>query len=158
MHPTPEEHLAAVRRLIAHAMAAAPEATEAVAALTDADRILRRLHGSLSARLPFLVEDCRLARELLVSLESELPADLVADLGQVPAEGELTSEPLAHEADKTLRGLLARAVRALPDGPDGDQGRSRIADHLRQRLAADPALQRTPVSRTATPGQDSTGG
>ncbi len=157
MHPTPDEQLQAIERRLEQATseqaisepALTPAAREAI---DDARRLLRRLQRAWAQRLPFLALDNRLAIELLTSLApklTELSAEIEA-LAAAAAEPPV-DEPTAHELNKRLQGLLGRAVHLLPDGPDGDAGRARIADHLRSRIAADPALNRTPTARRQPP-------
>ena len=63
MHPTTEEHLAAVRRLL-EGVAADPGVSDSSrVALDEAARRLRRVERSGAARLPFLVRDNRASRD-----------------------------------------------------------------------------------------------
>lgn len=148
MHPTVDEQLRAVRRLL-DAVAGDPGlAGPSAQALADASRQLRRLEGSWAARLPFLTDDNRATVELLGEV-----APLVADrpgwgeelaAAVAAAEVPTVAEPVAHDRNLALRRLLARAVHELPDSEAGDAARARIAAHLRRRLDADPALHRSP--------------
>ena len=164
MHPTPDELLRAIQRRLGQVKAEAALTPVARDALDDAERLLRRLERTWSHRLPFLVVDNRLAVDLLRSLAPHLP-ELSAEIDAAAAKvegagsGEPTmsgadeppvDEPTVHDLNKQLQGLLGRAVHLLPDDADGDTGRARIADHLRARLAANPALNRTPSDRRPT--------
>lgn len=147
MHPTPDEQLRAIRRLVDGAAADPAIAPESEAMLTDASRLLRRLERSWARRLPFLVRDNELSGGLLAELAPQLSADLAAEIEVVTTSLPVNDEAAAHEMNKRLQGLLGQAGHLLPDDADGDAGRARIADHLRARLAADPALNRTPADR-----------
>lgn len=156
MHPTPDEQLRAVQRRLEQVRAEEALTPASREALDDAERLLRRLERTWSRRLPFLVVDNRLAIDLLRSLAPLLP-ELSAEIDAAAVEGSgepaesgagpPVDEPTAHELNKRLQGLLGRAVHLLPDDAAGDAGRARIADHLRSRLAANPALNRTPTDR-----------
>lgn len=146
MHPTPDEQLRAVLRLVDGASADPGLAEETKAALVDAGRLIRRLERSWSARLPFLTVDNELAAELLADLAPLLPS-LQNEIEAAVGAPEPRDEPTAHAANKRFQDLLGRAVHLLPDDPSGDDGRARIVAHLRSRLAADPALNRTPADR-----------
>ena len=146
MHPTPEEQLQAVLRLI-DAVATDPGiAPESQEILADAGRLIRRLRRSWARRLPFIVRDNELAAELLAGFSPRLP-ELADEIQAAAASLPVDDEPSAHEVNKQLQDLLGRAVHLLPDDAEGDAARVRIADHLRARLAADPALNRTPTDR-----------
>ncbi len=156
MHPTPEEQLRAVGRRLDEVAAEPSLPPPARDALDDARRLIRRLERSLATRLPFLLADNELATRLLNEL-APLLTDLSAEIDNAvdpraagPGTGldlPPVDEQTVHERNKQLQALLGRAVHLLPDGPDGDAGRARIADHLRSRLAANPALHRTPTDR-----------
>lgn len=151
MHPTPEEQLDAILRLVEGAASDSAIAEDSNAMLTDASRLIRRLQRSWSGRLPFLSHDNALAAELLTHLAPMLPSlqheidDVVRSVEQSRAD-----EPATHETNKRFQGLLARAVHQLPGDNAGDEGRARIVTHLRNRLAADPALNRAPADRAIT--------
>lgn len=156
MHPTPEEQLRAVERRLAEVAAEPSLPPPARDALDDARRLIRRLERSLATRLPFLLTDNELTTRLLDELAPLLPdlsaeIDAEIDTGVAGAgagfDHAVVDETTAHERNKQLQALLGRAVHLLPDGPDGDAGRARIAEHLRSRLAANPALHRTPTDR-----------
>jgi hypothetical protein len=140
MHPTNEEHLAAVRRLLDEVAADPGLSDSSRRAIEEAAKRLRRIERSGAARLPFLVGDNRASRELMNGL-----ADLAPDLAAaVPPFDEMAEhhEPTAHELNKRLRVLLARAVHQLPDDTEGDAWRARLATHLRNRIDTDPAINR----------------
>jgi hypothetical protein len=140
MHPTTEEQLTAVRRLLDE-VAADPGVSEASRrALTEAGRRLRRIERSGAARLPFLVRDNRECLALLGQLEPLAPG--LAGPLPVIDDADEHHEPRAHELNKRLRGLLATAARRLPDKPGADAWRARLAAHLLRRIATDPALNR----------------
>jgi len=151
MHPTPEEQLQAVLRHLDAVAADSSLSESAREALDDARRLVRRLERTWAGRLPFLLTDNRLAAELLSDLSPMLP-ELVAEIdaatrGLPASDGHDIDEPSAHLLNKWLQDLLGRAVHLLPDHEGGDAGRSRIARHARERLAADPTLNREPTDR-----------
>ena len=151
MHPTPEEQLQAVLRNLDEVAAETSLAPAPRAALEDAQRLLRRLERAWARRLPFLLLDNQLATKLLASLAPLLP-DLADEIETTTTEHTAIArhdidEPAGHDLNKRLQGLLGRAVHLLPDDTDGDAGRARIAEHLRSRLGADPALNREPSDR-----------
>ena len=151
MHPTPEELLQAIVRNLDQVAAEPSLASESREALDDARRLVRRLERSWAQRLPFLLLDNQLAAELLHSLIPLVP-DLADEIETAVADhtslaGHRLDEPAVHDMNKRLQGLVGQAVHILPDDADGDAGRSRIAAHLRSRLAADPALNRSPSGR-----------
>lgn len=149
MHPTPEEQLTAILRLVERASGDPELTADSQASLAEAARLIRRLERGWAKRLPFLTEDNRLAAELLadlVPLVPQLGADIEAATDSLP----LSDEPAAHEANKRFQDLLGQAVHLLPADQAGDGGRARIVTHLRSRLAADPAVNRSTVERTPT--------
>lgn len=144
MYPTPSEQLQAVRHLIERVQAGEELTAESAQLLTDAARLLRRLERSWPRRMPFLVDDSRRVLAMLSELRPNLPTleeEIAAATERPPPDGP----DAAHQRNLELRDLLARAVHALPDDADGDAGRARIAEHLRRRLLADPALNRDPI-------------
>lgn len=151
MHPTPDDQLQAILRSIEQVAADPSLAPASRVALDDARRLVRRLERSWDRRLPFLLLDSQLAVELLNGLSPLLPRlsnqieTAAADLATL--FGHSVDEPTAHQLNKNLQDLLAQAVHLLPDDAEGDAGRSRIAEHARSRLAADPTLNRTPTDR-----------
>lgn len=146
MHPTPTEQLQAIRFLIEQARADREQSAASQQLLADATRLLRRLERSWPKRMPFLVDDNRRALRLLSELRPHL-APLDAEIAEVDRRPATDSEESAHKRNVELQGLLGRAVHLLPDDSDGDRGRAKITQHLRQRTAADPALNRDPAER-----------
>lgn len=140
MHPTTEEHLAAVRRLLDEVAADPGVSGSSRLALDEAAKRLRRVERSGAARLPFLVGDNRASVELLAGLGDMAP-DVVAAIPDIDGAGQ-HREPDVHELNKQLRALMARAVRELPDDGEGDAWRARVALHLRARIAIDPSINR----------------
>ncbi|MFT5531466.1 MAG: hypothetical protein ACI91O_001493 [Candidatus Poriferisodalaceae bacterium] len=147
MHPTPEEQLAAIGGFVERAASDPALGAETAATLADASRLLRRLERSWPARMPFLTCDSQFAADLLIDLAPQLPS-LAREIEAASSEPVAENEPAAHAINTRLQGLLARAVRELPDDLTGDAGRTRIAQYLRRRLAADPALNRDPIPPT----------
>lgn len=146
MHPTPEEQLNAILRLIEDAASDSRMAEEPKALLADAGRLIRRLERSWSSRLPFLTRDNELAIELLSEIGPLLPV-LQKKIDALAGTATQPDEPSSHAVNKQCQELLSEAVHLLPDDSAGDNGRARIVAYLRSRLAADPALNRTPTDR-----------
>lgn len=132
MHPTATEQLQGVLRWL-DAVAADPGLSSASAErLADATRVLRRLETSGPARMPFLLAD-NVATETLL-----------AELGVTVTSEPTPTEQDAHARNLALRALLTSAIADLPVG--ADDSRRRIGAHLRNRVAADPSLNRNPRS------------
>jgi hypothetical protein len=140
MQPTVAQQLAAIRRIVDTARAdltSDPAATAATAATLElVSGQLRRLERTEANRLAFLVEDNDRTTELLTDLAVLVPALAPPDTGA----GDGPGEDVVGARNERLRALLARAVHELPDTPDGDAGRDRIAAHLRRRLDRNPVL------------------
>ncbi len=150
MHPTVEEQLRALRGVVEHVAGEAGLSTAGVQMLSNVTLQLRRLEHSYGARLEFLLQDNLASAALLEQLEgtwAELSQTVMGEGGASTAP----SEDQAHQTNKALRGLLARAVRELADDDGGDAARARIAAHLRRRVALDPSLNRP---RTAMPNPE----
>ena len=145
MHPTVEEQLTAIRRLVDE-VAADPTVGEVSArTLADVSRQLRRLTHSLGGRLEFLRRDNVDAATMVASLADRL-GPWAAEVESLEYQGTAAvSEHQAHEVNKALRELLARAARELPDDDAGRAGRAALSAYLRERVAADPALNRNPT-------------
>ena len=146
MHPTASEQLQAIRYLIERAQADPELSAESDQLLGDAMRLLRRLERSWTKRMPFLVDDNQRAIRLLDELRSDL-APLAEEISAATERPPADGEEAATDLNVQLQSLLARAVHVLADDLDGDRGRARIAEHLRHRIAADPALNRHPIER-----------
>jgi hypothetical protein len=165
MHPTVDEQLRGVRRLLDGVVEADGGLLSArsAAALDDARRIVRRLEWSWSLVLPFLDWDNRATEALLAELAALVPAAVPA--GSTPTAAAATQAPaaahppelhfaLAHERNLALRARLTAVVANLPEGAPAPapEARALIAAHLRRRLETDPANRRAPA--TATAGHD----
>ena len=83
--------------------------------------------------------DTRASRDLLAELPDTAP-DIVAALPEIDEAAE-HDEPAAHELNKQLRGLLARAVHELPDDGEGDD----VARPPRRSICA---ADRRPIPRS----------
>ncbi len=142
MRPTIEEHLRGISRTLDEV--ATTRSIEASAALlSDAQKQLQRLAGSVSIRGPFLRWD----NDAMATLMSDLAPRLPDPLRQLAAH-VITADAAAngdeHARNERLRSLMTSIVEALPDDDHGDQARRSIADHLRARAAANPALHKHP--------------
>jgi len=136
MHPTVDEQLRGIGRLL-HAVAAdaglSPDAAEALA---DASRMVRRLEASWPHLLFFLDSDNHATEAVLADVAPLLPPGFADESSRLDAGGT------AYERNQALRELLADAIVALPDGDDGARARTAIAVHLRRRIDRNPALGR----------------
>lgn len=130
MRPTVDEQLDGVLRLLDAVAHAEDLPTGARDRLDDAQRLVRRVRGSWSSALPFLITD----NAALEGLLHELGADLVLP----PAPGDRADIAAAALHNEQLRGRLSATIRALPRAPHGDDARELIAAYLKQRVAADP--------------------
>jgi hypothetical protein len=148
MHPTVEEQLRAIRRLVDDVAAHGSLDADGVRRLALVSSQLRRLEANCAARLPFLLADNADAAATLASLGGVLP-EVAGAAARISAGDAEPGEAEAHDRNTALRGLLARAVHELSDDDASAAARTRIAAHLRRRLAADPTLNRP--DRTAAP-------
>ncbi len=152
MHPTIDEQLQGVRRLL-DAVAADPGLTPTSgAALADATRLLRRIEGTWARVLPFLVLDTRATAALLDELAPLLPEPLATDV-RATVRGERSGPHLEPEQldpagaaarNVEVRTLLSAAIAALPDDEPGRRARRAVVAHARRRLEADPLNARAP--------------
>ena len=148
MHPTVDEQLDGIARLVDQAAGRLPEQFDAATAdrLRTAAGTLRRLAAGWSGVLPYLTWDNAATLALLESLGDlcEGRADGLGDRARAVASAPL--DPLdaaaVHARNLELRALLADAVRALPP-PDGSgpasAARAAVAAHVRERIARDPS-------------------
>jgi hypothetical protein len=142
VHPTVDEQLRGVGRLLQIVAADADLSPESTEALAEASRILRRLEASWPHMAPFLESDNRATAAILGHLAPLLPARLAAAASRPDAD----TTP-AHERNNVLRALLAEAIVALPSGQAGTRARADIAAHLRERIDRNPALGRVAGDR-----------
>jgi hypothetical protein len=149
MRPSIDEQLRGIQRLIDTVARDEHLSTAGSEALVGASRALRRLEGTWSGVLPFLVADTRATASLLQSLSHVLPAQLSAEIDRATSSVPSYPDPsvfdvaVADERNGELRRLLAKAVAALPVTEHGEAARGEIAAHLRRRLDSDPASGRT---------------
>ena len=127
MHPTVDEQLRGVRRLLDGVVEADGGLLSArsAAALDDARRIVRRLEWSWSLVLPFLDWDNRATEALLAELAALVPAAVPAGStgggGGAATQTPAAAHPpelhfaLAHERNLALRARLTAAVANLPE-------------------------------------------
>lgn len=146
MFPTPTDQLSAARRLLDASQDLEPGSDAAVELASGARSLLRRLEGQLDRRMPFLLDDSARASRLLADLRSQLPG-LSQEIDAVAARPRPQSELDAHQTNLLWQGLLASAIHELPENPEGLAARARIADHVSERLASNPALHRDPADR-----------
>jgi len=141
MHPTIDEQLEGVARLV-DAASAAVEDPPLAERLVAAAGTLRRLGASWTAVLPFLSHDNAEVVELLARLAPELPSTLAeraAALAGAPVDP--LDAGAVHERNVALRGLLAEAVTALP--VDASDARAAVARQARARIERDPFSSRS---------------
>jgi len=136
LHPTIDEQLEGIARLIDRTMERHPD-DPSVDRLRDAAGTLRRVANSWAAMLPFLSWDNAAMRALLEKLDAKPPRAVAARArASAAAERDPLDVRAAHDENKLLRGLLAEVVQALPPGAAAP--RAEIAAHLRERIARDP--------------------
>jgi hypothetical protein len=142
MRPTIEEQLRGVGRLVDE-LAADPDLRPESAALArDAGKQLKRLTGSVAARPLFLRWD----NVAMTALVRDLAPMFPAELQRLITESCEGTQPVTDDdaQNEVLRALVTAAIEVLPDDEVGDRARRSIADHLRVRAAANPALHKHP--------------
>jgi hypothetical protein len=128
MRPTVDEQLDGVLRLLDAVVRDEDLSARGRDRLRDAERLVRRVRGTWSTALPFLVAD----NTALEGLLRELGADLAA----APEHGaDVAAVAVRNEQ---LRERLSATIRVLPRPPHGDDARARIGAYLQHRVAADP--------------------
>ena len=150
MHPTVEEQLRGIARLLAIVAlddALSPASAEALA---DATRMLRRMQATWRRVPAFLAHDNQATAAVLGEIAPLLPAEMAASVAAAvaahPGESPLGDLDVVavDERNQVLRALLAQAIAALPRDDAGTRARAAIAAHLRQRVERDPTLGRVP--------------
>ena len=141
MHPTIDEQLEGIARLIDRTASRHPD-DPSIDRLRTAAGTLRRIAGSWGEILPYLTWDNQAMTALLEEIANDQPGSAAADADRRLAQ---TVDPTRvgemHDRNKELRGLLAEAVRQLPADPA--PMRAKIAAHLRERIARDPSSGRS---------------
>lgn len=152
MHPTVDEQLRGIGRLLEQVAAGGGLAPASADALDEARRRLRRLEGSWAQLLPFLTADNRATAELLAELAPLVAGALAHEVAAAAAhEAERAPTPAATldvaavaARNDELRALLATVIAALPGGDAGRAARLAVVAHARRRLDADPLNARGP--------------
>ena len=81
----------------------------------------------------------------MTTLLADLEPMLLVEQRHLVAETIGAVEPAtADERNEGLRRLLTAVIESLPDDSVGDSARRSIAEHLRLRTAANPALHKDP--------------
>lgn len=134
MHPTIEEQLAGIRRLLTVASEATPLAPTSADAIENARRLLTRVERSWSALLPFYLADNAALRELLggpsTDVETNTASDSAAPEDDVAAQARWNS---------MLREELSAAIRDLRRDETDGVLRRRIHTYLVARVEKDPS-------------------
>lgn len=141
MHPTIDEQLEGIARLIDRSVETAGDGPESERLRTAAGT-LRRISKSWALMLPYLTWDNENTVNLLENLEVDLSNDL---LDRVRTIDSTPMDPLdfvaVHDRNNALRGVLAHAIQSLP--ASADTARSAITSHVRERIARDPSSGRS---------------
>jgi hypothetical protein len=145
MHPTIDEQLDGVARLLQRVAGDLGPDDPTAERLRTAAGTLRRIAGSWAAMLPFLTWD-NAATVALLDVLDEATGSAFGPRARTPA-GESAEPPdpfdaeAVHARNLELRELLADAVRGLPpNAVDGaDRARAAAAAHVRARIARDPS-------------------
>jgi hypothetical protein len=141
MHPTIDEQLEGIARLIDRSVETTGDGPECERLRTAAGT-LRRISKSWTLMLPYLTWDNEATVRLLESLEIDLSQDL---LDQVRTIGSTPMDPLdfvaVHDRNNALRGVLSDAIQSLP--ASADTARAAITSHIRERIARDPSSGRS---------------
>ena len=128
MRPTVDEELDGALRLLDTVVREEQVSAGGRDRLRDVERLVRRVRGSWSAILPFLVEDNATLVGLLHKLGTDVPPD--------PEPGvDITAVAARNEQ---LRERLSATIRVLPAPPEGDDARVRIGTYLQRRVDTDP--------------------
>ncbi len=151
MHPTVDEQLRGIGRLLEQVAAGSGLAPASADALDEARRRLRRLEGSWAQVLPFLTADNRATAELLAELAPLVAGALAHEVAAAAHEADRAPTPAAAldvaavaARNDELRALLATVIAALPGGDAGRAARLAVVAHARRRLDADPLNARGP--------------
>ncbi len=152
MRPTVDEQLGGIDRLLELIAADSALGDESALLLRDARRQLGRLRASLPARLRFLRWDNEASAGVLVEVAAVLPVEFQTAIAELAETSGTTGDDSSHspeqaeaELNDRLRKLLARAIDALPQTAEGEAARLRIIKHLRDRVDANPALNKNPI-------------
>jgi hypothetical protein len=127
MHPTIDEQLNGISRLLAHAASETDLSASAQATFANISRLVQALQQSWSELPAFYLAD------------NEQLTTLLADLSAATVSSTL-APPGGDELNVALRSALSTVIWQLPDGPHADKQRRRIRDYLLDRTAADPTL------------------
>ena len=141
MHPTIDEQLIGIARLVEQAVARDPE-DPTLQRLQSAAGTLRRIAGSWAELLPYFAWDNRAMSRLLAEHAGALNE---AQRARVETLSSASIDPLcaraAHEHNKAFRAVLSELIEGLPAEPSALRGALRA--HARERIARDPSAGRT---------------
>lgn len=143
MQPAVETDLRAARLSLEKVAGEEGVPAAVIEALAEIGRSLKRLERSCNAMLPYLAAENRSTAALLGKLAPLLPEELSNEVGSLNSPAPLPDLDLldarkANELNGLLRGLLARAIRALPADEHGVRARAQIKDHLQSTLKLRP--------------------
>jgi hypothetical protein len=141
MHPTIDEQLEGIARLIERSVETTGDGPESERLRTAAGT-LRRVSKSWALMLPYLTWDNEATASLIENLHIDISKDL---LDQVHTIDSTPMDPLdfvaVHDRNNALRGVLAHAIQSLP--ASAGTARAAIASHVRERIARDPSSGRS---------------
>jgi hypothetical protein len=141
MHPTIDEQLIGIARLVEQAAARDPE-DPTLQRLRSAAGTLRRIAGSWAELLPYFAWDNRAMLRLFAEHAGALSETQRA---RVEALSSASIDPLcaraAHDRNKALRAVLSELIEGLPAA--ASELREALRAHARERIARDPSAGRT---------------
>lgn len=143
MHPTLEEEMAGVRRILSEVASEPALTADTAAAVKDASAILERLEKSWRKVLPYVLVDIAEMTGLLLDISPHLPDEMQEAIQALAAEqcrlvDAADDIPRADDFQQTARTLVSRAIALLPPEPPGQNGplariRTGLASSLENR-------------------------
>lgn len=127
MHPTLEEEIAGVRRILDDVVSDPALTFDTAAAVKDASAMLARLEKSWRKVAPYILADLAHLTPLLVDISRHLPdemrrAILVLDADQRRLADVAADIARADDLQRRARTLLSEAIELLPPDPPGEEG------------------------------------
>lgn len=136
MHPTIDEQLRGIGRLLDLVEQEGSLTVDGMESLTNARRLVSQVSRSWSAVLPFYHRDNKALRELLLRSRSVLePGAVLAD----DSSADEFDVIAVGEQNAALRACLSSVIQQLPRTEDGATVHSEILRYLAARVVEDPS-------------------